>query len=173
MLRGPTSFPKSLIGPLDVMPQPPARTVAGWWPGHLPPWPPPVPVIPDAPLEEDLDVPCPGDAAVPGPNALPHPPPAVPWRCTLQNTYTVLGYSGAVVAEAAAVTVAAVLAGCGVVLVLCLVAAVAVAAPVAATGAAAVTVNLAGYGCAEPGRGVPVVGWALGSGLGQGVVFVG
>ena len=43
-------------------------------------------------------------------------------------------------------TVAAVLAGCGMVLVLCLVAAVAVAAAVAAAGAAAAKVNLAGRG---------------------------
>ena len=66
-----------------------------------------------------------------------------------------------------AVAVAAALAGCGVVLVLCLVAGEAVGANVAAAGA--VTVNLAGYGCSELGWSDPVVGWALGSGLGQGL----
>ena len=32
MLRGPTSFPRSPVGPLDVMPHPPARTRPPWRP---------------------------------------------------------------------------------------------------------------------------------------------
>ena len=61
-----------------------------------------------------------------------------------------LGYSWAVVAETAAVTVAAILAGFGVVLVLCPVAAVAVAATGTAVETGAVAANLVGYGCAVP-----------------------